>query len=101
MMKLLLPKTIIATRENDPRMLVECLDQGADVDARGPFGETALHWAAMLGRETMAELLLEKGANPSTVDYSGRTPMEFARSCRKHRVGVVLDKWHDDKQRQR
>lgn len=97
-MKFEVPKSVIATLENNPHELVECLDQGENVNAKGPYGATALHWAAMLGRETMAELLLEHGAEPSTIDFFGRTPAQVARAYENHRVGVVLAKRRAEKQ---
>jgi ankyrin repeat protein len=35
------------------------LDAGADARLRGLFGETALHWAALLGEDRLAEKLIE------------------------------------------
>src|ERR1039457_3736727 len=35
------------------------LDAGANPDLRGLFGETALHWAALLGEDRLAERLLQ------------------------------------------
>src|SRR5260370_42471004 len=34
------------------------LDAGAKPDLRGNFGETALHWAALLGEDRLAERLI-------------------------------------------
>jgi ankyrin repeat protein len=39
---------------------------------------TALHWAARLGREALAKLLLEKGADPNVLAGNGLTPLDLA-----------------------
>jgi hypothetical protein len=38
-------------------------------------GSSALLWAARSGREVVASLLLEKGANPEATDTDGRTSL--------------------------
>ncbi len=37
------------------------LDAGARPEVRGLFGETALHWAAMLGEDRLVERLIVRG----------------------------------------
>jgi ankyrin repeat protein len=44
------------------------LDRGADVDARGFFGATALHWAAINGHAETVGFLLDEGADPTLRD---------------------------------
>ena len=44
------------------------LDRGADVDARGFFGATGLHWAAHNGHVDAVRFLLEAGADPTLRD---------------------------------
>ena len=71
----------IAIRHNRPGMLVLLLDFGFDPDERVASGEGEgvaysqafpLWHAAALGRREMAEILLERGANPNAhVDSSG------------------------------
>src|SRR5262249_34962001 len=39
---------------------IRLLDAGAKPELRGLFGETALHWAAMLGEDRLTARLLEK-----------------------------------------
>ena len=41
------------------------------------YGATALHWAAKNGNLTLAELLIDAGANVDAVDASGRTPLQW------------------------
>jgi uncharacterized protein len=44
------------------------LERGADVDARGFFGATALHWAAINGHAETVRFLLGEGADPALRD---------------------------------
>jgi ankyrin repeat protein len=71
----------VAVRQNRPEMLRLLLDFGFDPDERVSFGEGdwiafsqgyPLWYCAALGRREMAELLLERGADPNVhVDSSG------------------------------
>ncbi len=54
------------------------LDSGADVNARGPDGETALHTAAKRGFTDVIRFLVEHGANLNATDRGGRTPLDYA-----------------------
>ncbi len=54
------------------------LDSGADVNGRGEGGFTALHTARQNGDDTFAELLLERGADPSLATDDGRRPDDLA-----------------------
>ncbi|HEY3742983.1 MAG TPA: ankyrin repeat domain-containing protein [Bryobacteraceae bacterium] len=55
------------------------LDAGARVDPRGLFGETALHWAAMLGEDRLVARLIEKGADVHLPDDKYKsTPLGWA-----------------------
>jgi hypothetical protein len=55
------------------------LKHGAQVDAPGPFGMTALH---MAGRSPQhVEALLAAGADPSMKNDEGDTPLHFALNC--------------------
>lgn len=73
---------------------LECLtlllDYGADVDARGPFHETALMRAAEHAELEVVELLLRAGADPTLADGSGRTAAYYARH-RKDGLAAVVE----------
>ncbi|MDP6794177.1 MAG: ankyrin repeat domain-containing protein [Verrucomicrobiota bacterium] len=52
------------------------LDAGTDVNARGGItGLTALHQASFHGREEIAALLIEAGANVNAASRRGETPL--------------------------
>ncbi len=51
---------------------------GADVNAAGASGVTALHSAAARGSETMVRFLLEHGARANATLGDGRTPADLA-----------------------
>lgn len=69
-----------------PLLMAKCektvgllLDYGADIDAQGRYGATALHQASVWpGRESVARVLLERGASFAIVDGGGMTPRQRA-----------------------
>lgn len=58
----------IACRNGHTEIARFLLDRGADIDVRGFFGGTALHWAAGNGHRTTVELLLDRGARRDLLD---------------------------------
>lgn len=50
----------------------------ADVNVRGRYGGTYLHWAARYGHISLADRLLKKGANTQATDKNGDTPLHWA-----------------------
>jgi uncharacterized protein len=56
------------------------LDSGADPNARGEGGFTALHSAAQNEDEELARLLLERGADPTLAADDGRKPADLGLS---------------------
>jgi uncharacterized protein len=53
------------------------LDSGADVNGRGEGGFTALHSAAQNGDEELAQLLLERGGDPTIASDDGKRPGDY------------------------
>jgi ankyrin repeat protein len=72
-------ETAAATETGDPKPVVMLLlRRGANINARGFKGHTALHECAFYNRPAMADLLLSRGADPNVKDDDGRTPADLA-----------------------
>lgn len=54
------------------------LRAGVEIDEKGQWGATALHWASRKGNTRMIRYLLSKGANPSARDAFGCIPSGVA-----------------------
>ena len=59
---------------------------GWRMDSVDSLGQTALHKAALLGYSRAVKILLILGADPTTVDSSGQTPLDVARL--RNKVGA-------------
>jgi DNA-binding transcriptional MerR regulator len=59
----------IASRNGHTETARYLLELGADVDFRGFFGGTGLHWAAINGHLETVEFLLANGADPTLRDH--------------------------------
>ncbi len=66
-----------------PERLQLLLDYGADVNAVGPKGRTALHYAAVVSHLRVIDLLLDHGADTSIRDERGETALDLARAAGK------------------
>lgn len=76
---------------DDPLGLIQqLLDGGADPNAVGPRGITALHVAAIDGNAGAARLLLQHGANPDIRDEQRKTALDYARKSNAAKVLAVL-----------
>ena len=73
---------IEAAKKGDTAFVEAALDQGADVNTKdpGPEGEekSSLHWAAELGHNEMASMLLDRGANADIRDDEQGAPIHYA-----------------------
>jgi ankyrin repeat protein len=61
------------------KMIVEA---GGEVNAANNLGQTALHFAANRGLDTIAQFLVEKGARIDAKDKYGQTPWNIAARVR-------------------
>lgn len=62
----------------DPEIVTMLISHGADIDARGENGWSALHRAYQWGHVERARILIEKGGDTSCIDNDGRSPLEWA-----------------------
>ncbi|KAJ5709620.1 hypothetical protein N7493_009911 [Penicillium malachiteum] len=81
------------------RLLIE---KGADLEAKNDDGNTALGACAYFGRETPVEILLDCGADPNSRDTRGNTPLHLALNETMAQLllsrGAILDAVNDDGQ---
>jgi len=72
------------------------LDAGADVNAKGKYGRTPLHYAATRGLKKIIELLIAKGADVNTKievgDYKDQTPLDGAMQWNHPETATLLRK---------
>jgi ankyrin repeat protein len=73
--------------EGTHRTVAWLIAHGADVNARGPGGQTAVHFAAQrnTGSKTLA-LLVDNGADLAARDADGHTPLDIAKLNGKARL---------------
>lgn len=70
------------------RWLLEC---GADINFRGFFGGTGLHWAAINGHQETVEFLLANGADTKLEDHQFQsTPLGWARETKQQAIVELL-----------
>ena len=65
-------------------------DLQAEIEAVGGSNWTALHLAAMYGKEAVAAQLLQAGASVSAVSNGGSTPLHWAASYGKSSIANLL-----------
>ena len=61
-------------------MLTALLDRGVQINARNGDGFTALHVAAMWGRDGSLKQLLTRGADPHILDNEEMTALDYTES---------------------
>ena len=64
------------------------VDHGADVNAAGQFGWTALHSATYQGITDLIEFLVSKGANIEAMDGFRQTPLSISLSVLTKEAGA-------------
>ncbi|WP_029520228.1 ankyrin repeat domain-containing protein [Persephonella sp. IF05-L8] len=68
----------VAVKEGDIELVKYFLDNGADPNIKGAFGETPLHIAVDRGYLDIVKLLLEKEADPNVQSNEGNTPLHLS-----------------------
>jgi ankyrin repeat protein len=67
-----------------------CIDRGGNVRAVNALGETALHGAVYRGSNPIVHLLVDRGADISAEDKSGRTPLSLAEGVYRAGAFIIL-----------
>ena len=74
-------RRVIFSLDDDPEVVGLLVAAGADVDAAGYNGMTALHEAAANGKTELVEALLAAGADRALTDDEGKTALDWAREA--------------------
>ncbi len=81
-----------AARQGAVETVATLLEAGVDVDAAGPDGTTALHWAVRRDDRPLARRLLAAGAGADAANRYGVTPLALAAANGSAPlVGALLD----------
>jgi ankyrin repeat protein len=80
----------IAAREGRGQLIEKLISMGADPNAQGVYGETALLNAANYNQSAVAQLLLEKGAVNRLRDSKDDTPLIQAAKNSAYRVIAAI-----------
>lgn len=71
-------KLFEAIKQNQPHVIRQLIRNGAVVNARNHLGDTPLHLAALCGRDSIVQMLLDAGANPKVKNTAGLSPSAVA-----------------------
>jgi ankyrin repeat protein len=77
-------------KAESPEKVQMLIEHGASINAIGPKGRTALHYASAAGHLHVITLLLDHGANPSIRDLRGDTALSLARAAGKTAAVALL-----------
>jgi hypothetical protein len=66
-----------ATKRGDGHAVRNLIESGADLDARGSMGYTALHWAGIRGNWRIFAELVAAGAPVNAIGSDGGTPLHW------------------------
>jgi uncharacterized protein len=70
-----IPPLVAAARDQKPDVALKLIGEGANVNASGPDGTTALMWAIHYDEVPVIERLIQRGANVRTENAYGASPM--------------------------
>ncbi len=68
-------RLLVAASDGNLEGVEEALQQGADINARGEFGDAALNLAAEHGHKEVVQRLLDKGADIHNLGGADKTPI--------------------------
>jgi len=66
-----------SAKRGDGHAVRNLIESGADLDARGPIGYTALHWAGVRGHWRIFAELVAAGASVNAIGSDGGTPLHW------------------------
>jgi ankyrin repeat protein len=81
-----------AARKGNIKAIKQHLAAGADVNAKYADGSTPLHFAAVVGRREVAEILIAEGADVNVKGGRGETPLDFAIKYKRTEIADLLRK---------
>ena len=90
-------KTPLQLAADHVELIKLLLENGADVNAKGEYDETALHWAASGGHLNVVRLLLQNGADVNAEGYDGTALQQAASGGHLEVVILLLDNGADVK----
>ncbi|GAB5588871.1 hypothetical protein Unana1_03771 [Umbelopsis nana] len=89
-------RTPLFLAANDPAVMFLLIANGADIEARGSNGATALHYYSSIGQVNAIHFLLNYGCNIESIDEYGRTALHYAALQKQvSSVKILLDKGLD------
>ncbi len=77
-----------AAQRGDGHAVHRLIVDGADLNARGPMGYTALHWAGIRGHWEIFSELVKAGAPVNAIGSDGGTPLHWA--CHHDRPDMIV-----------
>ena len=83
-------EVVAAAKTGNWKRVRALLAKGANVNAIGEDGRTALHYASLLGETSIANLLLQAGADPNVRDKLGKTAFYVAAAGGLLKLGEML-----------
>jgi ankyrin repeat protein len=86
-----LPDIVLKAADGDTSSVTALLNAGADPNAQGPTGQTALMLAARNGHSEVVAVLLDRGADPTRRTKSGSTAEDIAKTYKQDGCAMLLN----------
>ncbi|APR98127.1 ankyrin repeat domain-containing protein [Wolbachia endosymbiont of Folsomia candida] len=87
---------IESASQNDYGQVLQCIKNGADINAQDNKGKTTLHFAAKYNKPDIVKTLLERGADINARDNQGQTALHTALDFgRKNIANLFLERGAD------
>jgi len=81
----------LAARRGSRELVEMIFDRDpAQLNAKGRYGDTPLHYAALNGYDDVVTFLLEKGSQPQVKNFDNRTPLFLAQQNKHEDVATIL-----------